>query len=186
MAIAPLVVTAPGLVLLVGAAGAGKTTLAARLFDAADIVSSDELRGAIRGDPADQTTTRTAFSILHREVAKRLFAGRLVVVDATNLTVAARAALLRRASAVRAPAAAIVLVPPADVVHARNARRGGRVVPADVVDRQLAAAAALGTDPQAIAARLRAEGVAEVAVATTAAEIDAIAVITTTRSTRPR
>ena len=86
------------------------------------------------------------------------------MVDATNLTAPARAAILRRASIAGAPAVALVLLPPAATVHARNARRPGRTVPADVVDRQLAAAAALGGDAAAIRTRLRAEGFAAVHV----------------------
>ena len=42
------------LVVLIGAAGAGKSTLAARLFAPDEIVSSDALRAVISGDEADQ------------------------------------------------------------------------------------------------------------------------------------
>ncbi len=155
---------AAGLVVLIGAAGAGKSTLAARLFDPADIVSSDDLRAAIGGDPADQRTTRTVFGILHREVRRRLAAGRLVVVDATNVEAGARLALVRLARDVGVPASAIAVVPPAEVVHARNAARSGRVVPADIVDRHVDRITALGAGAAEIAARLRAEGFVAVQV----------------------
>lgn len=147
-----------GLVVLIGAAGAGKTTLAARLFDPSEVVSSDDLREAVSGDAADQRATRTAFGILHREVRRRLAAGRLVVVDATNVEFGARKALLRLARDAGAPASAIVILAPAEVVHAQNAGRPGRVVPATIVDRHLARLADLGPGPADIAARLRAEG----------------------------
>jgi predicted kinase len=160
----PLDVPVPGVVVLVGAAGAGKTTLAAATFAPDEIVSSDELRAAVRGDPADQSATRVAFGILHRELVRRLAAGRLVVVDATNLTATGRSAILRRAAIAGAAVVALVLLPSADAVHARNARRPGRSVPADVVDRQLAAAAALGGDVGAVARRLHGEGFAAVHV----------------------
>ena len=150
------------------------------------MLSSDDLRAAIRGDPADQAVSRTAFGILHRELGKRLLAGRLVVVDATNLTEAARAALLRRAGAAAVRAIAIVLVPPAAVVHARNAARPGRVVPADVVDRQLAAAATLGANQQEIASRLRTEGFAAVHVLETPEAIDALTIVRSPRPSHPR
>ena len=148
----------PGLVVLIGAAGAGKSTLAGRLFAPEEILSSDDLRAAISGDPADQRVTRTAFRILHRQVGGRLAAGRLVVVDATNVEPAARRALVGLAHRAGVPAVAIALVPPASQVHARNTGRTERVVPRDVVDRHLARLAALGADPAEIAARLRAEG----------------------------
>ena len=169
-----------------GAAGAGKSTLAGRLFDPSEVLSSDDLRAAIRGDPADQSVSRTAFGILHRELGKRLVAGRLVVVDATNLTEAARVALLRRAAAAKVPAIAIVLVPPAAVVQARNAARPGRVVPAEIVDRQLAAAAALGANAHDVAARLRTEGFAAVHVLETPDAIDALTIVRSRRPSHPR
>jgi protein phosphatase len=169
-------VAAPGVIVLVGAAGAGKSTLARRHFPGDEILSSDDLRGAIRGDPTDQTLTRTAFRILHRELTKRLAAGRAVVVDATNLTRAARLAIVRRAAFAGAPAQAIVLVPPGSDVRSRNGARSSGRVPADVVDRQLAAAALLGVDPPAIVERLVAEGFAEVHVLSSTSEIDAVEV----------
>lgn len=163
--------------MLVGAAGSGKTTLARRLFEPDEILSSDELRGAIRGDPTDQSVTRVAFGILHRELLRRLALGRLVVVDATNLTPGSRAAILRRAALFRAPSIAIVLVPPAETVHARNAARATGVVPPEVVDRQLAAAAGLGVHAAEIAARLVAEGFAAAHVLSTNSEVAAMEIV---------
>jgi predicted kinase len=166
----------PAVVVLVGAAGAGKSTFARRHFAAESILSSDELRAVIRGDPTDQTVTPVAFRILHRQLVKRLATRQSTVIDATNLTAAARATILRRAGLAAVPAIAIVLVPsPADV-HARNAARPGGVVPADVVDRQLAAAAALGATRDEVVARLLDEGFAAVHVLASAAEIDAASV----------
>ena len=75
----------PTLVVLVGAAGSGKSTFAARQFDPSEVLSSDAFREILTGDAADQRATKTAFSIIHREVSKRLAAGRTVVVDATNV-----------------------------------------------------------------------------------------------------
>lgn len=164
-------VPVPGLVVLVGAAGSGKSTLAARLFAPDEVLSSDAFRAALRGDPADQRATRPAFAILHREAARRLAAGGLVVVDATNVERAARLALLRLARATRVPAVAIVLAVPAADAHARNAGRAGRIVPADIVDRHLGRLATLGDDPAVIADRLRAEGFAAAWVLSSAADL---------------
>ena len=161
---APIHVPVPSVVVLIGAAGAGKSTLAARLFEPADVVSSDALREVLTGDAADQRATRVAFSILHREVRSRLAAGRLVVVDATNVERHARLGLVRIARAAGAPAIAIVLAGDGDATRARNAAREERVVPADVVDRHLAAIARLGADPPAIEAVLRLEGFGAVSV----------------------
>jgi protein phosphatase len=159
----------PALVLLVGPAGSGKTTFAAREFAPDEVVSSDELRGLIGRDEADQTVSRAAFAVLHRIVERRLAAGRLTVVDATNVTRAARRALLRRAAAAGIPAVAIVFELPLAAVLEQNARRPGRVVEAPVVERQwrtLAAALARGAlDEEGFAAIHRLRSPAEVAAA---------------------
>lgn len=163
----PLRIPDPSLVVLVGAAGAGKSTLAARLFAPSEILSSDAYREAISGDAADQRATRPAFRILHRELGRRLATGRLVVVDATNVESAARRELVRHAAAAGIAAVAIVLALPAAVVSARNAARVGRHVDQAVVDRHLGRlASALATG------RLNGEGFAAVHVLTTPAEID--------------
>ena len=127
----------PSLILLIGAAGSGKSTFAARHFVAAEILSSDAYRQLIAGDPADQSATRAAFAVLHASLDRRLRAGRLTVVDATNLTTAARRTLLSSAAAAGVPAVAIVLDLAPAVVLARNAARPDRVVPEDVVRRHL-------------------------------------------------
>ena len=64
--------------------------------------------------------------------------GGLTVVDATNLTLRARQAIVSRAVAAGVPTFAIVLDLPDAVVLARNAARRDRVVPEDVVRRHLA------------------------------------------------
>ncbi len=127
----------PCLVVLIGAAGAGKSTFAARHFGPGEVLSSDAFRERLAGDAADQRATRPAFAALHRALRPRLAAGRLTVVDATNVTRPARAALLRDAAAAGVPAVAIVLDLPPDLVLARNAGRP-RVVPEDAVRRHLA------------------------------------------------
>jgi len=167
-----LLIPVPALVVLIGAAGSGKSTLAARLFEPGDILSSDALRETLSGDPADQRATRTVFGILHREVARQLGAGRLVVVDATNVERSARLSLVRLARAAGAPSIAIVLGLPAAEVHRRNARRSGRVVPADVVDRHLDQVSRLGATPLEIVARLLSEGFAAAHAVTSSGDLD--------------
>ena len=160
---------------LVGPAGSGKSTFAARHFAPEEVLSSDAYRALLSGDEADQRTTRTAFSILHREVVRRLGAGRLVVVDATNVEQHARRALVERARAAGVAATAIVLALPADVVHARNAGRKGRVVGASVVDRHLGRLnRTLGDGGMAGAASggISGEGFAAVHILRSAPEVD--------------
>jgi predicted kinase len=140
----------PSLVVLVGAAGSGKSTFAARHFAPDEILSSDAFRALVSPsrDETDQGATRAAFKRLDHELARRLAAGRLTVVDATSVEVSARRALIARAAAARIPAVAIVLDLPAEVVLARNAARA-RVVDEAVIHRHLGRlrAALDGPDP---------------------------------------
>jgi protein phosphatase len=168
--VAPIVLPGRSLVLLIGAAGSGKSTFAARQFAADDVLSSDAIRGRLSGDEADQSRTRTAFAILHREAGKRLAAGRLVVVDATNVERAARLALLRLGAAAGVPVIAIVLAVPAALVLERNAGRD-RVVDPAIVDRHLAKLGALLES-----GGLAAEGFAAVHMLRSAQDVEAVRV----------
>ncbi len=131
-----LVLNDPSLVVLIGAAGSGKSTLAARSFSPGEVVSSDALRAVVSGDEADQSATRVAFKILHQTVARRLAAGQLTVVDATNASPSDRRPLVARALAAAIPVTAIVLDLEPDIVRVQNAGRP-RVVAPDVVARHL-------------------------------------------------
>lgn len=133
-----LAIPDPSLVVLIGPAGSGKSTFAARHFHPSEVLSSDGYRALIAGDEADQTATPAAFGRLHRELVRRLGAGLLTVVDATNLEPAARRALLRRSSAAGLAAVAIVFDLPEAVVLARNAARANRVVDEQVVRHHIA------------------------------------------------
>ncbi|MDQ6713108.1 MAG: AAA family ATPase, partial [Candidatus Dormibacteraeota bacterium] len=94
-----LVIQVPtaALVLLIGAPGSGKSTFAARHFDAEAVVSSDALRGLLAGDEADQHATDGAFDRLDQWLDARLAAGSLAVVDATNVEWMRRSELISRA-----------------------------------------------------------------------------------------
>ena len=161
---AELQVPDPCVVLLVGAAGAGKSTFAARNFPAEAIFSSDALREVIAGDAADQAVSRAAFAALHRAIDRRLASGGLAVVDATNVTAAGRHAINRIAAGHGIPVVAVVFDLPEDVVQRQNAQRLTRHVPRDVVARHVAALArtletgGLETDGYAQVVRLRTAG----------------------------
>ncbi|MEO8272439.1 MAG: AAA family ATPase [Chloroflexota bacterium] len=165
----------PCLVVLIGAAGAGKSTLAARLFPAGAILSSDAYRAIVAGDAADQRATGTAFAILDRELARRMAARRTTVIDATSVTPFARRGLLRRATAHAVPAVAIVLDLDPALVLARNAARTERVVPEQAVRAQLAA---LGRSRAPGA--LEAEGFTTVHRITTSAQLNAVSLASET------
>lgn len=162
----------PSLVVLVGAAGSGKSTFAARHFAPGEILSSDAFRAMVSrsGDETDQGATRAAFKRLDRELARRLASGRLTVVDATSVEPAARRALLARAKDAGVPAVAIVLDLSAEAVLARNGSRA-RVVDEAVVRRHFGRlrAALDGPDPP-----IWREGFVRVVVLRDPATLDAV------------
>lgn len=126
-----LAIPDPSLVVLVGAAGSGKSSFAARHFAPGEILSSDAFRALVAGDAGDQRATRPAFAALHRALASRMAARMLTVVDATNVQPSARRQLLNRAAMADVPAIAIVLDLPVAVVLARNASRSGSALVPD-------------------------------------------------------
>jgi predicted kinase len=162
----------PSLVVLVGAAGSGKSTFAARHFALDEVLSSDTFRELLSGDAADQRVTRPAFGLLHRALTRRLAAGLLTVVDATSVVAHARHALLRRSRQAELPAVAFVLDLPGDVVQWRNATRVGRSVDPAVVEHQLALLRAALDD-----GRLLSEGFHTIIELRTTDEIDAVRVV---------
>jgi len=121
-----LAVPSPSLVLMVGPAGSGKTTFCRRNFPAASVISSDDCRAAIAGDPADQSATPAAFALAHERLEARLRRRRLAVLDATSLTPHARAAALDLAARHHLPAVAIVLDVPPEVCARHDAARPDR------------------------------------------------------------
>jgi protein phosphatase len=174
-----IVVADPSLIVLVGAAGSGKSTFAARHFAPGEVLSSDAFRAVIAGDETDQRATRAAFGRLHRELVGRLMAGRLTVVDATNVEAPARRALIARARAAAVPTTAVVLDLPPSLVLARNAARSSRVVAEAVVRHHLERLRS-ALDGRAIP--FDGEGFSQVVVLREPGEVDAASVIRAVRA----
>jgi protein phosphatase len=126
----------PSLVVLVGPSGAGKSTFARRHFGETEIVSSDRYRALVSDDENSMAATDDAFEVLHLVARKRLAAGRLTVVDATNLLPEWRRPLVALAQELHRPAVAIVLDMPEEVCLERNRARTARSLGAQVVRRQ--------------------------------------------------
>jgi polynucleotide kinase-phosphatase len=127
------------LVVLIGASGSGKSTFARKHFLPTQVLSSDYFRGLVSDDENDQSASAAAFDVLHHVAAKRLEAGKVTVVDATNVQAPDRAKLIEVARKANVLPVAIVLDTPADVCLRRNAQRPDRDFGAHVVKRHRAA-----------------------------------------------
>jgi len=106
-----ITVTEPGLVLLVGCIGSGKTTLANRLFARHEIVSLDDYREVVSGNRRDLSATRDASAIAAEIVERRLKRRLLTVVDATNVRSEDRRVWTEIAARTHSLVTAIVLDP---------------------------------------------------------------------------
>ncbi|WP_101833462.1 AAA family ATPase, partial [Frankia canadensis] len=126
------------LVVLVGASGSGKSTFAREHFRPTQVLSSDVCRGLVADDENDQAATPDAFDVLRYIAGKRLAAGRVTVIDATNVQAKARAGLVQLAREHDVLPVAIVLDLPEKVCLSRNAGRPDRAFGAGVVRRQCA------------------------------------------------
>lgn len=123
------------LVALVGISGSGKSTFARAHFKPTQVLSSDFFRGLIADDENDQSASADAFETLHYVAGKRLTAGRLTVVDATNLQAHARAGLVKVAREHDVLPVAIVLDVPEALAWERTQAREDRTFDRRVLTR---------------------------------------------------
>ncbi|MBY3433541.1 polynucleotide kinase-phosphatase [Rhizobium laguerreae] len=114
-----------GLVLLVGATGAGKTSLAERLFTPYESVSLDACRALVSGDAEDHSATRDASDVAERIVEARLRRRLLTVVDATNVRHEDRQRWIAVAEKTHSIVTAIVLDPGISFCHKHARKREG-------------------------------------------------------------
>ncbi|MBN1559482.1 polynucleotide kinase-phosphatase [candidate division KSB1 bacterium] len=124
-------------VVLIGASGSGKSTFARKHFKPTEVLSSDFCRGLVSDDENDQNATKDAFEILHFIAAKRLAAGRLTVVDATNVQSESRKTLVELARQYHMLPVAIVFKLPAELCEERNRSRANRDFGPHVIRQQI-------------------------------------------------
>lgn len=124
------------LVVLIGASGSGKSSFARKHFKATEVLSSDFCRGLVSNDENDQAASKDAFEVLHYIAAKRLAAGKLTVIDATNVQAEDRKPLLELAREYHCLPVAIALNLPEQMCHERNQQRPERNFGSHVVRRQ--------------------------------------------------
>ncbi|MFE9096526.1 AAA family ATPase [Streptomyces sp. NPDC007264] len=131
----------PVLVVLLGAAGSGKSTVAAE-WPAGSVLELSALRQMICDDAVDPGATEEAVYALGTILEGRLARGLTTVVDADASTdPAVRARFLEMAERYAIPAAVFVMTTPLELCLERNARRPPRCrVPEEIVREQYAQA----------------------------------------------
>ncbi|MEN6583526.1 MAG: AAA family ATPase [Armatimonadota bacterium] len=126
------------LVVLIGPSGCGKSSFARAQFKLTEVLSSDSCRALVSDDENDQAATKDAFEILHFIAAKRLAAGKLTVVDATNVQPEARKPLVALAREYHCLPVAIALNINERICHDRNRERSDRDFGPHVIRQQSA------------------------------------------------
>jgi len=124
------------LVLLVGPSGSGKSTFARTHFLSTEVISSDFCRGLVSDNENDQSATQDAFDVVRYIAGKRLAAGRLTVIDATNVQPEARRVLVDVAKAHHVLTVAVILDVPPEICIERNQLRPDRDFGPQVIRRQ--------------------------------------------------
>jgi polynucleotide kinase-phosphatase len=124
------------LVVLIGTAGSGKSTFAAKHFAPTEVLSSDRFRALIADDASRQDVNADTFEVLHLVAEKRLSHGCLSVIDATNLEVRARQPLREIAKRQQVDTVVIVLDVPVEVCAERDRQRWDRSVGESVIEEQ--------------------------------------------------
>ena len=131
-----LIIPELSFVVLIGVSGSGKSTFARKHFKPTEILSSDYCRGLVSDDENSQAATKEAFELLHFIARKRLAAGKLTVVDATNVQPESRKPLVEIAREFHCLPVAFVLDVPERVAHDRNKTRADRAFGPHVIRQQ--------------------------------------------------
>ncbi|MFD9047799.1 AAA family ATPase [Streptomyces zaomyceticus] len=130
----------PALIVLIGPAGSGKTTLAST-WAPTQVLCLDQYRALVSDQAGDQNATGDAVLALHSVLEARLSRGLTSIVDATNCEKTVRAGLVQTARRYSIPTVAMLMAAPLPVCLERNAARpADRRVPENIVRAQHRAA----------------------------------------------
>jgi polynucleotide kinase-phosphatase len=125
------------LVVLMGPSGSGKSSFARKHFKPTEVLSSDECRGLVSDDENNQAATNDAFDVLYYIAKKRLAAGRITVIDATNVQPEARKNAVALAREFHVLPVAVVFDVPERICHDRNKTREDRNFGPHVIRQQM-------------------------------------------------
>lgn len=157
------------LVLLIGASGCGKSSFARKHFKPTEVISSDYCRGLVSDDENNQACSKEAFEVLRFIAAKRLAAGKLTVIDATNVQTEARKELITLAREYHVIPVAIVLNLPKEICFARNADRPDRQFGKHVIWNQ-------SNQLQRSLKYFRREGISQTTILATTEEVECVTI----------
>jgi protein phosphatase len=157
------------LVVLIGPSGCGKSTFARKHFIPTEVLSSDFCRALVSDDENNQAATKDAFEVLHYIAAKRLAAGKLTVIDATNVQPEARKPLVQLARDYHVLPVALVLNLPDRICQDRNRERSDRNFGPHVIRQQ-------SQQLRRSIRNLKREGFRHIHEFSTPAEIDAVVI----------
>ncbi|MEL6220540.1 MAG: AAA family ATPase [Pseudomonadota bacterium] len=127
------------LVVLIGATGSGKSSLARKHFLGTEVVSSDHCRAVVSDDETDQAATGDAFDLLRYTAGVRLKRRKLTVIDATSVRREDRKDLVALARRYHALPIALVLDIDPELCHERNQGRENRGFGPHIVRNQIKA-----------------------------------------------
>jgi len=105
-------------------------------FRPTEVLSSDFCRGLVSDEENSQAATNDAFEVLYFIASKRLTAGKLVVIDATNVQAEARKPIIALARQFHCIPVAIVFDLPEKLCHERNRNRPDRDFGPHVIRQQ--------------------------------------------------
>lgn len=130
----------PELIMLVGVAGSGKSTIGMRIAaqhkGEIALLSSDTIRGEIYGDESCQKNPGRVFDILHQRAVRALSQSISVIYDATNLSCKRRMNFLKSIAHIDCRKECVIVIATPEDIKERMEKRE-RKVPMEVVHRHI-------------------------------------------------
>ena len=129
----------PALCVMCGLSGSGKSTIARNSLDTFNnpvIVSSDTIREELTGKVEDQSKNDEVFKLFHERIRKNLENKHDVIVDATNLTMKSRRAIMMKINGLDVHKICYIIPKPFEWCKKDNINRE-HPVPNEVLEKQI-------------------------------------------------